>query len=180
MSLLAGILATGCMAGHKAAASPEAVSMTAEPGADDAADPRDRIQRLWAEIESMQAPSPSDADSPMDPGGAMEPAPESAADGEAGEPLDWRRGDLEGSANRGGGAEELTCPAAGMSRDGSATTARCGDSCRIGGAICDNAEAICRIAGELAGDSWAEDKCADAREACEDAKTRCCDCIAGE
>jgi hypothetical protein len=61
---------------------------------------------------------------------------------------------------------ELPAPAAGS----------CRDVCELGGSICDNAIAICRIADELPGDGWARDKCDSAKGSCREAEERCCDC----
>ncbi len=55
--------------------------------------------------------------------------------------------------------------------------ATCRDSCRLADSICDNAEAICRIATqELRGDNWAAEKCEDAKQTCTAAKSKCCAC----
>jgi hypothetical protein len=55
-------------------------------------------------------------------------------------------------------------------------TDTCNDVCSIAENICENAEAICRIAGELDNDHWADQKCASAKASCKEAKQRCCDC----
>ncbi len=52
----------------------------------------------------------------------------------------------------------------------------CGDVCSTGDLICDNARAICDLAGELAGDDWAARRCAAGQESCDRARERCCDC----
>lgn len=54
--------------------------------------------------------------------------------------------------------------------------AGCVDICEIGGAICDNAEDICAIAGELGNDAWAKEKCDSAKASCHEAQERCCEC----
>lgn len=56
---------------------------------------------------------------------------------------------------------------------------QCRDSCTLAISICSNAERICRLAEELAGDDWAAGKCADAAAVCRQATTDCCDCRAG-
>jgi hypothetical protein len=56
---------------------------------------------------------------------------------------------------------------------------QCRDSCTLATSICSNAERICRLAEELAGDDWAAGKCADAAAVCRQATTDCCDCRAG-
>ena len=54
---------------------------------------------------------------------------------------------------------------------------KCEDVCVLSTDICDNAENICSIAAELgAQDSWAQEKCADAKASCREAKQKCCDC----
>ena len=51
----------------------------------------------------------------------------------------------------------------------------CGDVCSLAEAICDNAEQICILAGQLGRqDSWARDKCSSAKASCRDAKKKCC------
>ena len=52
----------------------------------------------------------------------------------------------------------------------------CQDVCTLADSICDNAENICRLAGELGDDDWANERCASAKASCADAATRCCDC----
>ncbi|RMH38827.1 MAG: hypothetical protein D6689_18565 [Deltaproteobacteria bacterium] len=52
----------------------------------------------------------------------------------------------------------------------------CSDTCNLAENICENAEAICRIAGELRDDDWARRKCASAKASCKDAKRQCCAC----
>jgi hypothetical protein len=59
-------------------------------------------------------------------------------------------------------------------------TNTCRDVCNISEAICDNAESICRIAGQLAGDSWAQEKCENAKASCKEATERCCKCVLAE
>ena len=58
-------------------------------------------------------------------------------------------------------------------------TEECQDVCSLAGAICENADSICRIAGELPGDTWAEGKCDSAKASCKEAKERCCSCENG-
>lgn len=60
------------------------------------------------------------------------------------------------------------------------TTDSCQDTCSLKDAICDNADSICRIAGELAGDAWADEKCQNAKASCKEATQRCCECAASE
>ncbi|HLU66805.1 MAG TPA: hypothetical protein VKZ63_11040 [Kofleriaceae bacterium] len=59
-------------------------------------------------------------------------------------------------------------------------TATCQDVCKLKDAICDNADSICRIAGELDGDAWASGKCEDAKASCKEATETCCECAATE
>lgn len=54
---------------------------------------------------------------------------------------------------------------------------KCEDVCLLSTDICDNAEAICGIAADLGPeDTWAQDKCANAKASCREAKQKCCDC----
>jgi hypothetical protein len=52
----------------------------------------------------------------------------------------------------------------------------CREVCGLAEHICENAEDICIIAGELEGDEWAAQKCASAKAACKRAERRCCGC----
>ena len=52
----------------------------------------------------------------------------------------------------------------------------CTQSCKLSDDICDNAKRICDLAQQLAGDSWAEDKCRTADSTCNAAHERCCSC----
>jgi len=53
----------------------------------------------------------------------------------------------------------------------------CDDVCNLGDAICDNAEQICKLADELGkDDTFAQEKCANAKASCREGKQRCCDC----
>jgi hypothetical protein len=63
---------------------------------------------------------------------------------------------------------ELTCRPA--SNDG------CRDICTISDSICINADKICSIAQQLAGDKWAADKCSTSKTTCEAAHAKCCGC----
>jgi hypothetical protein len=52
----------------------------------------------------------------------------------------------------------------------------CTDICDLADAICDNAENICSIAGEMPDDTWARQKCDSAKASCKEAKQLCCGC----
>ena len=60
------------------------------------------------------------------------------------------------------------------------STDTCQDICALKDAICDNAQSICRIAGELDGDAWADEKCKSAKASCVEATEKCCECTAAE
>lgn len=60
------------------------------------------------------------------------------------------------------------------------STETCQDICTLKDAICDNAQSICRIAGELDGDAWADEKCKSAKASCKEATEKCCECAAAE
>ena len=58
--------------------------------------------------------------------------------------------------------------------------ATCSDVCSLAENICDNAESICTLADELGkDDEYAQDKCANAKASCREAKQRCCNCSGG-
>lgn len=60
------------------------------------------------------------------------------------------------------------------------TTEVCQDTCSLKDAICDNAERICDIAGELGNDPWANEKCKSGKASCQEATEKCCECTARE
>jgi hypothetical protein len=47
------------------------------------------------------------------------------------------------------------------------------DACSLGDAICDNAEQICILAGEVAESLWAQDKCTSANASCREVQQLC-------
>jgi hypothetical protein len=53
-----------------------------------------------------------------------------------------------------------------------ATSSRA-DTCSLGDAICDNAEQICILAGELDANLWAHDKCTSATASCHEVQQLC-------
>ena len=53
---------------------------------------------------------------------------------------------------------------------------RCQDTCKLSDTICSNAAEICKIASELPGDKWADEKCETAKTSCTDAQSQCCHC----
>jgi hypothetical protein len=57
-----------------------------------------------------------------------------------------------------------------------AETDRCTQSCKVSDSICNNAQRICDLAKDLAGDGWAAGKCATAKETCATAHESCCTC----
>jgi hypothetical protein len=52
----------------------------------------------------------------------------------------------------------------------------CKTSCTLSDSICSNADKICRLAQDMAGDAWAQNKCAKANKTCEASRTKCCGC----
>jgi hypothetical protein len=158
---LLSALVLGCALGACATASKS--RMTAAPAAmEPASDPRAEIHRLWDEIATWQGHTDAGAAS-ADVAESMPMAAGSRAGGRA-------RGSERGAER----AAEL-CP-----DQGQGAAPLCGDMCVLAGSICENADSICRIAGDLAGDAWAEGKCQNARTACEQATERCCACRRGE
>ena len=57
-----------------------------------------------------------------------------------------------------------------------APTETCKTSCTLSDSICDNAQKICKIAEEMAGDGWAMGRCAKANKTCESSRAKCCGC----
>ncbi len=47
------------------------------------------------------------------------------------------------------------------------------DACSLGDAICDNAEQICILSGELGDNLWAHDKCTSATASCREVQQLC-------
>jgi hypothetical protein len=68
------------------------------------------------------------------------------------------------------GEARRVCP------DGHAEPPSCREICGLAQDICQNAELICSIAGELRNDDLAQRKCTSAKASCRDAEQRCCDC----
>jgi hypothetical protein len=52
----------------------------------------------------------------------------------------------------------------------------CQDVCKIDDSICGNAKRICELADQLAGDGWAAEQCAKAKQTCEASQQKCCAC----
>ena len=100
------------------------------------------------------------------------------------EALDKDIGDREGGAQLApvGGAEVSAAGAITMDAAAQVCTPpahpsdTCGDACKLGDAICDDAGRICALADQLPGDAWAAGKCASGKASCERARQRCCDC----
>ena len=68
----------------------------------------------------------------------------------------------------------------GFAPDGASTVRDCShrvvaraDTCNLGDAICDNAEQICILAGELRDNLWAQDKCTSATASCREVQAQC-------
>jgi hypothetical protein len=57
-----------------------------------------------------------------------------------------------------------------------APTDTCKSSCTLSDSICGNADKICKLAQDMAGDTWALNKCAKANKTCEQSRTKCCGC----
>ncbi len=53
----------------------------------------------------------------------------------------------------------------------------CNASCDLSSSICKNADRICELAQQLAGDDWAAGRCKSARQSCADANKKCCTCM---
>jgi hypothetical protein len=52
----------------------------------------------------------------------------------------------------------------------------CQTSCTLSDSICTNATRICKLADQLAPDTWAAQRCASANERCTASRARCCGC----
>ncbi len=52
----------------------------------------------------------------------------------------------------------------------------CTDSCTLGASICDDAGKLCELTKQLQPDAWADAKCSGAKQSCDAATKRCCDC----
>jgi hypothetical protein len=162
---LLSALVLGCALGACAVSSKS--HKTAAPAAMEpfgASDPRAEIDRLWEEIASWQGQG----------GAAAADAAESVPMSAGSQGVEGMRGAERGS-ERGAERAAESCP-----DQGEGAAPLCRDVCVLAGSICDNADSICRIAGDLAGDAWAEGKCQKARTACERATERCCACRGGE
>ena len=111
---------------------------------------KQQIQELWNKIR----------DERVDHGMSADPT------------LDFRRPDIMQNSV----AKIRQCPP----DDAPPRTEACDDVCTLKGSICDNAAQICRIAGELGDDDWANDKCNKAKASCKEATEKCCGCLADE
>lgn len=58
-----------------------------------------------------------------------------------------------------------------------AKTEACDSSCDLSTSICKNADRICNLANDMAGDDWAANKCKSARQSCVDSNKKCCSCM---
>ncbi len=56
------------------------------------------------------------------------------------------------------------------------TSQTCTDSCNLSDQICGNAQKICDLAQQLAGDAWAAGKCERGKQTCDAAHASCCAC----
>ena len=100
------------------------------------------------------------------------------------EALDKDIGDREGGAQLAPVGDAAVTAAGGITMDAAAQVCTppahpsdtCGDACKLGDAICDDAGRICSLADQLPGDAWAAGKCAGGKASCERARQRCCDC----
>lgn len=167
------LVMTACSAASKSAQEPAAAAPESMAAS---SDPRAEIDRLWNEIEQMQGRrAAAGVDAPGEAAESMEVSPASEAVAREPEPMSAGRARPPRQEQRSHPAYQIECP------DGAKPdTPRCGDVCSAGGSICANAEAICRIAGDLQGDAWAAEKCESAERACEDAINNCCACSASE
>ena len=52
----------------------------------------------------------------------------------------------------------------------------CQQTCTVSDSICSNAQQICNLASQLAGDTWAAQKCEDGKATCDSAHAKCCAC----
>jgi hypothetical protein len=88
---------------------------------------------------------------------------------EAGLPVDQSPSELNGIGPMTVQQVQQICP------ENHAVPQACSDVCSLADAICDNAEQICILAGELGPhDTWAQDKCTSAKGSCRAAKKKCC------
>lgn len=138
----------GCAA-HKSTPAPApAAASPADPGVLPAS-PREEIDRLAAEIDAALAQAGL---------AAMQPPACAAAASCSAAPMS-----VAPIAN------DPTCKPA--------QTDTCTQSCTLATSICNNAERICKLAGDLGGaDAYANEKCESATSSCSTARARCCGC----
>jgi hypothetical protein len=75
------------------------------------------------------------------------------------------------------GGSAPVAPTANMTCEPKGQGDTCKQMCTLSDSICVNAKKICDIAGEMAGDDWAAQKCADGNATCDAAKKKCCECM---
>jgi hypothetical protein len=149
-ALLAWCIAAvvACSAGGHRSAAPMAPMAPQTAGSEPAGDPHAEIEQLSQQIEHDRAAQPHGAGATPMVAGATPREPRSAPLPPSG--------------------QDPTCHPA--------PSDTCTSSCKLSDSICTNAEHICKLAGELAGDDWAAKKCTSARATCDTAHTECCGC----
>lgn len=60
------------------------------------------------------------------------------------------------------------------------TTQTCIATCKIEKSICKNADKICRLADNLGGNEWANEKCNSGKASCQEANKKCAACVEAE
>lgn len=155
-----------CAASSKSSAPAAA---TAWPGEMRSADPHDEIERLWSEIQAWSG----EGSMAQEPGGEQPASIESVEATSESVEAGTSAAESEPMAR----APRATSPRKLCPDESGDAAPGCTDVCTLGASICDNADHICRLAGELPGDAWAEETCTKARAACARATERCCQCI---
>lgn len=74
-------------------------------------------------------------------------------------------------------SQPFATPVIGDAQCHPAATDKCTDACTLSMSICTNQQKICDLAGQLAGDDWAANRCERARASCRAAREGCCGCI---
>jgi hypothetical protein len=146
------VVVAACAAGGKRAATSTAPESTQAPtmagGSPDMASPKQQLDMLYDELE--QERQSLQLPEPQIESGTAPPMPMAT------EPMPTSTTDK-------------TCK--------HAPSETCTTSCTLSDKICDNREKICKLAGELAGDQDAADKCTKATKTCKSSHEKCCGCL---
>lgn len=154
-------------AGGRPGATPPSQAQAPGGGAEHSAE-RAEIARLWDELDAWRGRAHLGAQEMANSSEPSEAEAASSTHALASEPAASGMDPAQTAATI--TPPDAACPAT------VSEPPQCRDSCTLSTSICSNAERICRLAEQLAGDDWAASKCADAATVCRQATADCCNC----